>query len=77
MCKDCFDTQYYSFPSQAEFEKFEELLDLKCRSEKSEYWNRRKKSKMAQWISECTINAILAKKNMQCQFQIMLGEAIS
>lgn len=31
MCKDCFEEQYYSFPSQTEFEKFEEVLDLKCR----------------------------------------------
>ncbi|UOK42226.1 MULTISPECIES: hypothetical protein [Flavobacterium] len=34
MCKDCFDKQYYGFPSQTEFEKFEEILDLKCKSEK-------------------------------------------
>ena len=34
MCKDCFDKQYYDFHSQAEFEKFEEILDLKCKSEK-------------------------------------------
>lgn len=34
MGKDCFDKQYYGFPSQTEFEKFEEILDLKCRSQK-------------------------------------------
>ena len=34
MCKDCFDKQYYGFPSQTEFEYFEDILDLKCKSEK-------------------------------------------
>lgn len=34
MCEDCFDKEYYGFPSQAEFEKFEEVLDLKCGSKK-------------------------------------------
>jgi hypothetical protein len=34
MCEDCFEKEYYGFPSQTEFEKFEEVLDLKCRSKK-------------------------------------------
>ncbi|NHM01571.1 hypothetical protein [Flavobacterium difficile] len=34
MCRDCFDKQYYGFASLTEFEKFEEVLDLKCKSEK-------------------------------------------
>lgn len=34
MCKDCFEKQYYGFPSQTEFEKFEEILDFKCNAEK-------------------------------------------
>ncbi|PDS21725.1 hypothetical protein [Flavobacterium branchiophilum] len=34
MCIDCFDKQYYGFASQREFEKFEEVLNLKCKSKK-------------------------------------------
>ena len=33
MCEDCFDKEYYGFPSETEFEEFEQVLDLKCRSE--------------------------------------------
>jgi len=36
MCEDCFDKEYYGFPSQIEFEKFEELLDRKSRTKKIE-----------------------------------------
>ena len=32
MCNECFDKQYYGFPSQSEFEKFEGILDLKCKT---------------------------------------------
>jgi hypothetical protein len=34
MCEDCFDKEYYGFPSQVEFEKFEEILDQQCNSGK-------------------------------------------
>lgn len=34
MCKDCFEKKYYSFPSQLEFNKFEDILDSKTRSNK-------------------------------------------
>ncbi len=34
MCEHCFDKEYYGFPSQVEFEKFEEILDQKCSSGK-------------------------------------------
>ncbi|MDO8316756.1 MAG: hypothetical protein Q7T12_04455 [Flavobacterium sp.] len=32
MCNECFDKQYYGFPSQSEFEKFEGILDIKCKT---------------------------------------------
>ena len=34
MYRDCFDKQYYGFPSYSEYEEFEEILDLKTRSKK-------------------------------------------
>ena len=34
MCEDCFDKEFYAFPSQTEFEKFEKVLDEKCRTKK-------------------------------------------
>ena len=34
MCSDCFDKQYYGFPSQLEFKNFEDILDSKTRSNK-------------------------------------------
>ena len=36
MCSDCFDKQYYGFPSYTEYKEFEEILDLKTRSHKIE-----------------------------------------
>ena len=36
MCSDCFDKQYYGFPSYTEYEEFEAILDLKTRSHKIE-----------------------------------------
>lgn len=43
MCKDCFDKEYYSFPSQTDFEKIEDILDLKCGSVKIKILESKKK----------------------------------
>lgn len=36
MCKNCFEQEFYNFPTYTDFENFKDILDKKCRGQKFE-----------------------------------------
>ena len=58
MCRDCFDKQYYGFPSYTEYEEFEEILDLKIRSKKIFFCNLAKRHQFFVILTQANTNSI-------------------